>query len=78
MPVDNEKGYEDGDIIVTPYEGAIVRTYKLKYDKVTNELISRELETNNTYKKRDKVICRIVADPTNPTDPGTEPTDPTE
>lgn len=78
MPIDNEKGYEDGDIIVTPYEGAIVRTYKLKYDKVTNELISRELETNNTYKKRDKVICRIVADPTDPTDPGTEPTDPTE
>ena len=77
MAPDNEKGYKDGDVIITPYEGAIVRTYKLKYNKVTGELISREVETNNTYKKRDKVICRIVENPTDPTVPA-DPTDPTE
>lgn len=75
MPADNEKGYKDGDVIITPYSGAIVRTYKIKCDKVTGEVISRALETTNTYKKRDKVICRIVE---NPTDPTPDPTEPTE
>ena len=60
MPADNEKGYKDGDVIVTPYKGYIVRAYKEKYSKATDELISRELESYNVYKKRDKVICRIV------------------
>ena len=78
MPPDNEEGYEDGDVIVTPYRGYVVRAFKEKYDKVTGERISRELESHNIYKKRDKVICRIVENPTDPTDPGADPTEPTE
>ena len=63
MPSDNPKGYKDGDVIVTPYRGYVVRAYKEKYSKETDELISREMESYNVYKKRDKVICKIVDDP---------------
>jgi len=60
MEEDNEKGYKDGDVITTPYTGYDVRTYKSKYSKETNELISRELEEESSYWKRDKEICKIL------------------
>jgi vancomycin resistance protein YoaR len=68
MEADNEKGYKDGDVIVTPYRGYVVKAYKEKYSKATDELISKELESYNVYKKRDMVICRIV-ESTPPEDP---------
>lgn len=82
---DNEKGYKDGDVVQTAYTGYTVRTYRCKYDKKTDELISREEEDISRYKARDLVIARIrtaeTEDPTEPstvpsTDPSTEP--PTE
>lgn len=60
-PPDNPKGYTDGHIIVTPYTGYVVQTYKEKYSKATDELISKEKWTYDTYKKRDQVICKIVS-----------------
>jgi len=69
MTKDNPKGHKDGDVIVTPYTGYIVRAYKEKYSKETDELISREMESYNVYKKRDKVICRIVEEVTPPEEP---------
>ena len=59
-PENNKEGYYDGQVLVTPYSGASVRAYKEKYDRQTDEMISREEESYNTYKKRDKVICKIV------------------
>ncbi len=87
MPADNPDGYKDGDVISTAYTGYKVVTYRCKYDKQTNELISKEQETMNHYNKRDYVICKIVTEetqppttvpPTVPTDPPTEPTEVTE
>lgn len=89
MPADNPEGYKDGDVISTAYTGYKVVTYRCKYDKQTNELISKEQETMNIYNKRDYIICKIVTEetqppatqpPTVPTDPPTEPTEtePTE
>ncbi len=68
MPEDNEKGYKDGQTIITPYTGYKVQTYKLKYDRETNELISREKEAYSDYSSRDKVVCKIVKEeePTTP------------
>ena len=74
---DNPDGYKDGDVIITAYKGYTVKTYKLKYDKETKELISREYDRTSRYKKRDKVVARIEE----PTEPPTEaplPTDPFE
>ena len=66
MYPDNIDGYEDGDVITTAYKGYTVRTYKLKYDKETKELISREEDRVSRYKKRDKVIAKIIPYPTEP------------
>ena len=59
----NPEGYKDGEVIQTAYNGCTVQTYKCKYDKETKELISREEEALSKYKKRDKIICKIVTAP---------------
>lgn len=70
-PPNNEKGYKDGEVIATPYNGCTVKTYKLKYSKETGELISREEDQISRYKKRDKIIVKIV-DPSTATEAPTE------
>lgn len=62
-PTDNSKGYKDGQEIVTPYKGYVVQTYKEKYSKATDELLSKDKWTYDVYKKRDRVICKIVDSP---------------
>lgn len=59
MSADNPDGYKDGDYIVEPYTGYSIKTYRCKYDKVTDELLSRDFIDQSTYKMRDGVICRI-------------------
>ena len=76
MPPDNEKGYVDGQVITSGYDGYTIRTYRNKYDKETKELISSKVEATSHYNRRDKVICKIV-DPNAPTDP-VDPSDPTD
>ena len=56
---DNEDGYEDGEIIYNGWMGYSVDTYKYKYDKETDEFISKTFESHSEYSKRDKTICRI-------------------
>lgn len=64
MVAGNADGYKDGDVITTATTGYSVNTYRCKYDKETGELISREFEDSSKYDKRDKVICKIIPDPT--------------
>ena len=71
---DNKEGYKDGEVITTAYTGYTVKTYKVKYDKETKELISREYDRTSRYKKRDKVVAKIVK----PADDPTEAPDPTD
>lgn len=74
---DNEKGYKDGDVIVTPYTGYVSKSYRAKYDKETNKLIEKTLECYDRYSSRNKVIAKIIGteppviEPT-PTDPPAE------
>ena len=69
-PEDNEKGYKDGQVLVTPYTGYRVQTYKLKYDKQTDELISKTPEAYSVYSRRDREVVKIIPTETEP-DPGT-------
>lgn len=62
------EGYAEGKVVVTPYTGYDVKSYRCKYDKETNELISKKLEATSTYKVRDKVICKVEV-PEVPTEP---------
>ena len=74
---DNAEGYRDGEVIQTSYKGWTVRTYKMKYDKETKELISEEEDRVSRYKKRDKIIAKIIYPTEPPTDPpAPKPTDP--
>ena len=78
MPSNNDKGYTDGEVITTPYTGYDVNTYRCKYSKETDALISREFEDLSDYNKRDKVVCQIkdpepVPAPTEPAQPPATP-----
>ena len=70
-----EKGYKDGQVIVDPYTGAKVKTYKYKYDKDGNE-ISCEFIDSSSYARRDKQVAVITKPTDPPTEPPTEPTEP--
>lgn len=66
-------GYRDGQVIQTAYKGYTVDTYKLKYSKETDELISRDFDRTSKYKKRDKIVISISKPTPPPTDPPAEP-----
>ena len=66
MTDQNPEGYLDGDVIISPYTGYKITTYKCKYDKQTKELISKDKEVTSIYSKRDQVICKIVEPETVP------------
>lgn len=59
-PSDNAAGYQGGEVIATPYTGYTAKTYKVKYSKETDELISRDYDRTSQYKKRDEIIVVIV------------------
>ena len=59
----NPNRYRDGQVIQTAYKGYWVNTYKNKYSKATGELISRDFDRQSVYKKRDKIIAKLVTAP---------------
>ena len=67
-------GHRDGEVETTPYTGYTIQTYKCKYNKETDELISREKEAYSVYSKRDKVVYKVVADKSEETEPTEPPT----
>ena len=73
-PENNREGYRDGEVIQTPYRGYTVNTYKCKYDKETDELISRDFDRTSVYKARDRIIAKVVKETEPPTEP--QPTEP--
>lgn len=75
---DASSGYYDGQVIREGILGHYVKTYRCKYSKKTNVLISREFETRSSYMTRDRVVARVKApDPTEPPKlPETEPSIP--
>lgn len=75
MYADNEDGYKDGDVIVSPYTGYKVTTYRCKYDRETGALISRTQEAVSTYRKVDQVIAKIIEKPTEPEETEPAPTE---
>ena len=58
-PANNAEGYRNGDYIIEPFTGYEIKTYRCRYNKETDELISKDLESTVTYKKRDGIICKV-------------------
>ena len=52
-------GYEDGDVLVAGATGYQVKTYKMKYDRETDALLSKDYITTTHYKKIDRVEVKI-------------------
>lgn len=75
-PPDNEDGYEHGDVVITPYTGYTVKSYKKLINRESGKTLKNVFITDTKYVKRDKVICLIV-DPTQTTPPETSPSETT-
>ena len=75
---DKDSGYYDGQVLQGGSDGIYVKTYKCKYDKKTNELLSREFEARSHYKRVDKVVVRIKGATPAPTEPAPTTPAPTE
>lgn len=73
---DNEEGYKDGDVIQDGVMGYIVKTYRMKFDDHTRELISRDYVTTTQYSSVSKIIARVAPEET--TEATEETTEPTE
>jgi len=81
-----DSGYTDGQILSGGTAGYIVRSYKYRYNKLTDELISKDFVALSSYMTRDKVIVKIVGgeeeteptDPSESTEPSTETTAPSD
>ena len=75
---DKDSGYYDGQVLQGGSDGIYVKTYKCKYDKKTNELLTREFEARSHYKRVDKVVVRIKGATPAPTEPAPTTPAPTE
>lgn len=76
-PYDNPDGYLDGDVIQEGEDGYLVRTYMIKYDRTTNDQLSRTSIADSEYESIDRILARVEEEPTTaPTQPPTVP--PTE
>ena len=75
LEADNPEGYKDGDVITTPYTGYDVVTYKYKYSKEDDSLLSKNREAFSHYEKRDKEVARIPSQETEPASTEPIPTD---
>ena len=77
----SSSGYPDGKVLDGGATGYYVKTYKCKYSRETDELLSRDYETLSSYMTRNKVVVKIVDNeetpaettPTETTPPATEP-----
>lgn len=76
MTADNAQGYRDGQVITSPYTGYRIQTYRCKYSKANDELISKEPEALSIYNTRDQVVCKIIEKQPTEETPTTEATTP--
>ena len=67
------KGYRDGQVKQEGVTGYTVYSYKCKYDKETDKLISKEYEATSNYVKKDKIVIVVLPEETEPTTPPTVP-----
>jgi len=77
LPVDNDNGYIDGDIISEGITGSTVITHRYTYDKSTGRLLSGGEIGETYYAKRNAVVVKLQEELVEPTDP-TGPSEPTE
>ncbi len=68
-----DEGYKDGQVLQNASIGYTARSYKVKYNKDTDEEISKDFEARSQYKRVDKIVVKIV-EPEKPTETTTPET----
>lgn len=53
------EGYYDGQVIYPGTVGHYVKTYRCKYDRETDELISRDFEARSHYMSTAKIVAKV-------------------
>ena len=61
-------GHKDGEVKTSGHTGYEVQSYKLKYSRETDELISREKEAYSYYSTETRVVYKVIEEP-KPTEP---------
>ena len=69
----NDEGYRDGDVIQEGTAGYSVKIYKLRYDRQTNRLLSRDYEASSRYEPVNKIVAQVEPEPTEPPTEATVP-----
>ena len=69
------EGYTDGQVLQSGKSAIYVKSYKLKYDKETGKLLSKDFETRSHYQSKNEIVVRIIKDETKPSE--TQPTETT-
>lgn len=54
-----DSGYYDGQVLYPGVFGPYVKTYRCKYDRETDELISRDFEARSHYMSTAKIVVKI-------------------
>ena len=55
-----DEGYYEGQLLQPGVAALHVDTYRCKYDRATDQLISRDFEARSNYMSADKVVVRII------------------
>jgi len=63
MYADNANGYKNGQVLTSPYTGYKIQTYRCKYRKSDDTLISKEPEAYSVYNSRNRVVVKIIEKP---------------
>ena len=71
-PYNNSEGYKDGEVIDKGHTGYRAVSYRIKYSKADDSLISKDVEAYSSYRKTNNIVARVEAPPPPPTEPPVE------
>ena len=60
----NAEGYKDGDIVQEGVTGYTVKTYKLKYDSATSQLLSKDYIATTEYAAVNRIVAKVLPEET--------------
>ena len=66
FPFKNEEGYKDGDVVREGITGYTIKTYKVRYDMRTNEILSRDYVATTEYESVNRIVADVLPEETVP------------
>ena len=66
FPFNNEEEYKNGDVVREGITGYTIKTYKLRYDLQTSELLSRDYVATTEYESVNRIVANVLPEETVP------------